>query len=119
MRARVNTAWEHPMVAYVATRTPDRCPMHPGALLRDFVLRGVDLSKLEIAEALGVSRAHLDSILKEKAAVSPTIAARLGNLFGNGPDLWIGMQASYDTWQAVHRVNTDDIKTVRPGQPQT
>ena len=101
------------MVEYVAPRNPDRCPMHPGALLRDFVLRGVDLSNLEIAEALGISRAHLDNILKEKAAVSPTIAAKLGELFGNGPDLWIGMQAAYDTWQAVHRVSICDILSVR------
>ena len=101
------------MVEHVATRNSNRCPMHPGALLRDFVLRGVDLSNLEIAQALGISRAHLDNILKEKAAVSPTIAARLGKLFGNGPDLWIGMQAAYDTWQAVHRVSICDILSVR------
>ncbi len=99
------------MVEHVAKRNPDRCPLHPGALLRDFVLRSVDLSNFEIAEALGISRIHLDSILNEKAGVSPTIAARLGKVFGNGPDLWIGMQAAYDTWQAAHRV--DRIKTVR------
>ncbi len=101
------------MVEHVAKRHPDRCPMHPGALLRDFVLPGVDFTKLEIAEALGISRTDLDGILNGKAVVSSTIAVKLGKLFGNGPDLWIRMQAAYDSWQAMHRVNTDHIKTVR------
>jgi hypothetical protein len=52
------------MADYVAKRNPDRCPMHPGALLRDIVLPGVDLSKLEIAETLGTLRTELDNILK-------------------------------------------------------
>ncbi len=97
------------MVEYVAKRNPDRCPMHPGALLRDFVLRGVDLSKHEIAGALGISRTHLDSILNEKAGVSPTIAVRLGKLFGNGPDLWIGMQDAYDAWQVARSTESRPV----------
>jgi antitoxin HigA-1 len=102
------------MVEYVAKRNPNRCPTHPGELLRDTVLPAVDLNKVEIAAALGISRTHLDNILKERAGVSPTIAVKLGKLFGNGPDLWIQMQAAYDTWQAVRRVKTDNIRTVKP-----
>jgi antitoxin HigA-1 len=102
------------MVEYAAKRSLTRCPTHPGELLRDTVLPAVDLTKVEIAAALGISRTHLDNILKEKAGVSPTIAVKLGKLFGNGPDLWIQMQAAYDTWQAVRRVKTDTIKTVKP-----
>jgi len=101
------------MVEYVAKRNPNRCPTHPGEILRDTVLPAVDLTKVEIAAALAISRTHLDNILKEKAGVSPTIAVKLGKLFGNGPDLWIQMQAAYDTWQAVRRVKTDNIKTVK------
>jgi antitoxin HigA-1 len=101
------------MAEYVAKRNPNRCPTHPGELLRDTVLPAVDLNKVEIAAALGISRTHLDNILKEKVGVSPTIAVKLGKLFGNGPDLWIQMQAAYDTWQAVRSVKTDNIRTVK------
>ncbi len=101
------------MVEYAAKRSLTRCPTHPGELLRDTVLPAVDLTKVEIAAALDISRTHLDNILKEKVPVSPTIAVRLGKLFGNGPDLWIQMQAAYDTWQAVRRVKTGDIKTAK------
>lgn len=101
------------MVEYAAKRNPNRCPTHPGELLRETVLPAVDLTKVEIADTLGISRTHLDNILKGRAAVSPTIAVKLGKLFGNGPDLWIQMQAAYDTWQAVRRVRTDDIKPAK------
>jgi addiction module HigA family antidote len=101
------------MVEYAAKRSLTRCPTHPGELLRDTALPAVDLTKIEIADALGISRTHLDNILKERAGVSPTIAVKLGKLFGNGPDLWIQMQAAYDTWQAVQRVNTSDIKAAK------
>jgi antitoxin HigA-1 len=101
------------MVEYAAKRRLTRCPTHPGELLRDTVLPAVDHTKIEIADSLGISRTHLDNLLKERAGVSPTIAVKLGKLFGNGPDLWIQMQAAYDTWQAVRRVKTGDIKAAK------
>jgi len=101
------------MAVYTAKRNPNRCPSHPGELLRETVLPAVDLTKVEIAAALGVSRTHLDNILKEKVGVSPTVAVKLGKLFGNGPDLWVQMQAAYDTWQALRTVKTDDIKPAK------
>ena len=101
------------MAEYPAKRNPNRCPTHPGELLRGTVLPAVAMTKVEIADALGISRTHLDNILNERAGVSPTIAVKLGKLFGNGPDLWVQMQAAYDTWQAVRRVKTDNIKPAR------
>ena len=102
------------MVEYAAKRSLTRCPTHPGELLRDTVVPAVDLTKIEIADALGISRTHLDNILKERAGVSPTIAVKLGKLFGNGPDLWIQMQAAYDTWHAEREEDVSGIPTLRP-----
>ena len=31
-------------------------------------------------------------------AISPDLAVRLGKLCGNGPELWLNMQARYDAW---------------------
>jgi antitoxin HigA-1 len=33
-------------------------------------------------------------------AISPEMAVRLGKFCGNGPDLWLRMQAAYDLWHA-------------------
>jgi antitoxin HigA-1 len=71
-------------------------PVHPGALLREDILPHVKMSKTDIAEALGISRAQLYAILSEDAPVTAAMALRLGKLFGNGPEIWLNMQSNYD-----------------------
>ena len=90
-------------MAYAAKRNPDRCPTHPGALLRDDVIPATGRSKVEIAELLGISRQHLYDILRERKPVSPAVAVRLGKLFGDGAGVWTRMQAAYDTWHAERK----------------
>ncbi|HEX9905860.1 MAG TPA: HigA family addiction module antitoxin [Propylenella sp.] len=101
------------MTEYVAERNPKRCPTHPGRLLREDVIPATGRSKTEIASLLGVSRQHLYDILLERKPVSPAVAVRLGKLFGDGPGIWIRMQAAYDTWQAEQAVDVSGIPTIR------
>jgi addiction module HigA family antidote len=96
-----------------AKRNPNRCPTHPGALLRDDILPAVARSKAEIAGLLGISRQHLYDILRERKPVSPTVAVRLGKLFGDGAGIWTRMQAAYDTWHAERDEDVSKIPTIR------
>jgi antitoxin HigA-1 len=98
-------------MAYPARRNPDRCPTHPGALLREDIIPAVKRSKTEIADLLGISRQHLHAILAEKKPVTPKVAVLLGTLFCDGPDVWIKMQAAYDLW---HAQRTTDVSHIRP-----
>jgi antitoxin HigA-1 len=70
--------------------------MHPGELLREDVVPALGRSRVEIARLLGVSRQTLHAILTERAPVTPEMALRLGKLCGNGPELWLNLQARYD-----------------------
>jgi addiction module HigA family antidote len=70
----------------------------------------------EIARSLGISRQLLYSIVNEKAPVSPEVAVRLGKLVGNGPRLWVNMQAAYDLWHAEPEVDVSGIPTL--GHPE-
>ena len=101
------------MTEYPAVRDPSRCPTHPGELLRDVVIPATGKTKTEIASLLGISRQHLHDILSEKKPVSPTVAVRLGKLFGNGADVWVRLQAAYDTWHAKRNVDVSKIPTIR------
>lgn len=94
------------------SRNPNRCPTHPGELLREDVLPEVKKSKAEISRLLGISRQHLHDILAERKPVSPEVAVRLGKLFGNGAGLWIRMQGAYDEWQASRAVDVSGIPTL-------
>ena len=95
----------------MTTRDPNRCPSHPGALLREIVLPAIDQSKTEIAKALGISRQALYDILNEKQSVTPEMAVRIGKLCGNGPGVWLRMQQAHDLWHAERAVSVEDIPT--------
>lgn len=100
-------------MAYAAKRNPNRCPSHPGALLREDMIPATGKTKTEIAQLLGISRQHLYDILNEKKPVSADIAVRLGKLFGDGAGIWTRMQAAYDTWHAERNVDVSGIPTLR------
>ena len=101
------------MTDITARRSRQRRPTHPGALLNDTVLPALDRSKAEIARLLGMSRQSLYAILAGTQPVTPTTAVKLGKLCGNGPELWMSMQAAYDLWGAEREVDVTGIPTLK------
>ncbi len=101
------------MAEYIAKRNPNRCPSHPGALLREVVIPATGKTKTEIARLLGISRQHLHDILEEKKPLSPEVAVRVGKLFGGGPSAWVRMQGACDTWHAERNVDVSKIPTLK------
>jgi antitoxin HigA-1 len=91
------------------TRNPDRCPAHPGELLREEVIPANKRPKVEIARMLGISRQHLHDVLAERKPVSAEMAVRLAKLFGNAPLFWIRMQGAYDAWHAAREVDVSAV----------
>lgn len=91
---------------------PDRCPTHPGELLREDLIPATGKPKAEIARMLGISRQHLHDILAERKPISPEVAVRLAKLFGNAPLLWIRMQGVYDAWHAAREVDVSAVPTL-------
>ena len=100
------------MTDYEAIADRDRCPPHPGEVIEDF-FPDLGRTKSEIAGLLGVSRKHLHAIVAGRASVSPDTAARLGKLFGNGPGIWLRLQAAHDAWRAEREVDVSNIPTIR------
>jgi addiction module HigA family antidote len=100
------------MADYPAIRDPNRCPTHPGLVLDD-ILPDLGKPKAEIACLLGISRQMLYKVTAGRARVSPTLAAKLGKLFGDGPGIWLRMQAGYDAWHAEREVDVSNIPTIR------
>jgi len=101
------------MPEYAAKREPNRCPTHPGEVLREDVLPALGLSKTAVAEALGISRQHLYDILNENKPVSPEVAVRLGKAFGNGAEIWLRMQTAYDAWHAARTVDVSKVRRLK------
>jgi len=92
-----------------------RAPTHPGVFFAEDVLPHLGRRTIgEIATLLGVSRQTLHRVMAGQTAVSPDMAVRLGKLCGNGPELWLNMQARYDAWAATQRLGKklDKIPTL-------
>src|SRR5260221_13017166 len=82
------------IMAHVAKRNSDRCPTHPGALLREDVIPATGKTKAEIAQLLGISRQHLYDVLRERKPVSPAVAGRLRKVFCAGARGWGRLRAA-------------------------
>lgn len=96
-------------------RHPDFAPIHPGEILREEVLPALAMPVAVAAAHLGVSRQALHRVLAGTAAISPEMALRIGKFCGNGPDVWLRMQASHDLWLAGRKFSgeIEKIPTMR------
>ena len=76
-------------------------PPHPGLVLKD-ALESAAITVTEFAAHLGVSRVTLSRVLNSHAGVTAEMSIRIGEAFGQSPDLWFKMQNTYDFWKASH-----------------
>ena len=79
-------------------------PTHPGELLREDVLPALGLDKNSAARELDVTPEELGELLSGRLSVDAEWALRLGQFCGNGPSLWMNMQAAMDLWEAQNRL---------------
>jgi antitoxin HigA-1 len=81
-------------------RNPNRRPTHPGAVLLEDVLPGLDITQGKLAELLGVSRLTVSQLLNGHRALTPDMALRLERLTGTSAESWLRMQEAVDLWDA-------------------
>jgi len=51
--------------------------------------------------------------LRERRAVSPEMAIRLGRLFGNSAEFWLNAQRALDLWEANQALKSE-VARIRP-----
>src|SRR5574337_1192015 len=88
-------------------------PTHPGEMLREDFMPDYGLTAASLAEALGVSRQTINEILRERRAVSPSMALLLSRLFGNAPEFLLNAQRAVDLWDAKKRQDKK-LKRIQP-----
>ena len=75
-------------------------PPHPGEIIKELCLEPLGVSVTEAAEALGVSRKTLSSIINGKSGISPEMAVRLSIAFDTSAESWLTQQTQFDLWHA-------------------
>ncbi|RUO21274.1 addiction module antidote protein, HigA family [Aliidiomarina iranensis] len=80
-------------------------PPHPGEIIKELCLEPLGISVTEAADALGVSRKTLSSILNGRAGISPEMAVRLSIAFDTSAESWLEQQSQYQLWHAEQHRN--------------
>jgi len=80
-------------------------PVHPGEILQKEYFQEHGLTITEIAKGLGIARANLSAIVNERAGISPELAVKLSEAFGNTAQFWVNLQRNYALWHAERKVN--------------
>jgi antitoxin HigA-1 len=91
-------------------------PSHPGAFLRDEIIRELGLSVSRAAGILGVRRATLSGLVNEKASLSPEMSLRIEKAFGVSMELMLRMQALHDAHSMRLRAKSIEVERFRPGE---
>ena len=81
----------------------NRKPTHPGEILREDVLKPLNLTVTKAAKKLGVARKTLSLLLNCRASMSPDMAIRVSKGTDTTPESWLFMQAKLDLWTAEKR----------------
>lgn len=87
-------------------------PPHPGKIIREFCIEPLNLSVTEAAEALGVTRKTLSTLLNGRSGISPEMALRLSKVFGRTPEGWLRLQLQFDLWKTQQSVDIRKLKRV-------
>ena len=78
-----------------------RRPSTPGEVVGG-ILEEAGLTQTALARRIGVSRVSVNELIRGRRSLTPDMAHRLGRFFGNGPGVWLRMQANVDRWDALH-----------------
>lgn len=93
-----------------------RKPTHPGEMLREDFMPDYGLTVAGLADSLAVSRQSINELLRERRALSPEMALRLGRLFNNSPEFWLNAQRTVDLWVASQALKKE-VSRIRPLNP--
>jgi addiction module HigA family antidote len=78
-------------------------PVHPGILLGRSVLPGLHMPTEKVVERLKVSGTEFESLLSGKIDFTPELASRVGEFVGDGAEIWLRLQESYNDWCEYER----------------
>ena len=94
---------------------PMKNPTHPGDFIKTEIVEAHGLSVTAAAEALGVSRPTLSSLLNCKAGLSGDMALRIEKAFGVKMDTLMRMWSAYEIAQTRKREKLIRVRRVGCG----
>jgi len=88
-------------------------PVHPGQILREDFMPDRGLTVMDLAAAIGTSRQTVNELVRERRAMTPVMALKLGRFFGNTAEFWLDVQRDVDLREA-QKAYGEEIKGIKP-----
>jgi addiction module HigA family antidote len=82
-----------------------RSAIHPGEHLAE-QLEELGMSAAELARQIGVPANRVTAILNGQRSITGDSALRLGHYFGNSPQFWLNLQATFELRIAEQNAGT-------------
>ena len=71
-------------------------PVHPGVVLAEDFLKGMEISQYRLAKDIRVPRRGINEIVHGMRSITADTALRLARYFETSPALWVNLQGRYD-----------------------
>jgi len=88
--------------------------VHPGEVLCEDYLEPLEMSANALAQALRVTPARINEIVREKRGITADTALRLARYFGGDAQSWLNLQAIYDLKRAEQESGEKINKEISP-----
>lgn len=85
-------------------------PIHPGEFLRE-ALEELDISQAHFARAIGVSPMRISHVIKGSRPVTAELALLFGRAFGQAPQYWLNLQATFDL-KTAEQTMTKQLRSI-------
>lgn len=85
-------------------------PDHPGEILKEMFIKERKLTITEVAKGLNMARANLSSVINGHLRISPELAVKLSEAFGNTAQFWVNLQTNYELWHAERKIDRAAIR---------
>ena len=83
-------------------RMTKRRPVSVGEFITEEFLEPMKITQGKLAEAMGVSRKHVNELCNNRRAITVDTALMLAKAFGNTADFWLNLQQRNDLWSALN-----------------
>lgn len=91
---------------------------HPGMILREEVLKPLNLTVVEVADRLGMARASISRVVNGRSAISYDLAIRLEAAGVSTTRFWTALQCEYDLEKARNAAQSTELLRIVPLVPK-
>jgi addiction module HigA family antidote len=91
---------------------------HPGTILREEVIKPLNLTVGEVADRLGMARASISRVVNGRSAISYDLAVRLEAAGVSTARFWTALQCEYDLEKAREAAQGAALAKITPLVPK-